>query len=304
MIWQVLAAFTVSSSVCLLILKAGGRYIPLDRPNHRSMHVDPVPRGGGVGILLGVAAGSLIVGVPFVSQGAGLAILGSLLLAIVAWWDDHKDISPVYRLAIQVMAACCLLIAVFYQLPGSANPLALWWMLLLLFILLPIVVWSINLYNFMDGMDGLATAMAIVGFGCLAWFGWRAGEGGYASMALCVVAACAGFLPFNLHPARMFMGDVGSTLLGFWAAGLSLWGIALELYPWWVPLLVFSVFWVDATVTLLRRIWKREKIFQAHKSHVYQRLVGSGLGQHRTLLLEIVLMMTCALIAVRIVQTS
>ena len=304
MIWQVLAAFTVSSSVCLFILKAGGRFIPLDRPNHRSMHVDPVPRGGGVGILLGVAAGSLLAGVSFVSRGAGLAILGSLLLAIVAWWDDHKDVSPVYRLAIQVMAACCLLIAVFYQLPGSANPLALWWVLLLLFIVLLIVVWSINLYNFMDGMDGLATAMAIIGFGCLAWFGWQAGQVIYASMAIMVVAACLGFLPFNLHPARMFMGDVGSTLLGFWAAGFSLWGIALELYPWWVPLLVFSAFWVDATVTLLHRIWKREKIFQAHKSHIYQRLIESGLGQHRTLLLEIVLMMTCALIAVRIVQTS
>ena len=300
MIWQVLAAFTVSFTACLILLKAGARFIPVDRPNHRSMHVDPVPRGGGIGILLGVIAGSSVVGIPFVSRGVGLAVLGSFMLAAIAWWDDHKNVSPVYRLAIQVIAACCLLTAVFFQLPGSVNPQPLWWMLLLAIVLLPSIVWSINLYNFMDGMDGLATAMAIIGFGCLAWFGWQAGQVIYVSMALMVVAACAGFLPFNLHPARMFMGDVGSTLLGFWVAGFSLWGITLNLYSWWVPLVLFSSFWVDATATLFIRIWKKEKIFQAHKSHIYQRLVRSGLGQHRTLLIEIALMSACVFFATQI----
>jgi UDP-N-acetylmuramyl pentapeptide phosphotransferase/UDP-N-acetylglucosamine-1-phosphate transferase len=219
------------------------------------------------------------------------------MLATIAWWDDHKNVSPVYRLAIQALAACCLLIAVSFQLPSSDSPQPLWWMLLLAIVLLPSIVWSINLYNFMDGMDGLATAMAIIGFGCLAWFGWQAGQVIYVSMALMVVAACAGFLPFNLHPARMFMGDVGSTLLGFWVAGFSLWGITLNLYSWWVPLVLFSSFWVDATATLFIRIWRKEKIFHAHKSHIYQRLVRSGLGQHRTLLIEIALMSACVFFA-------
>jgi UDP-N-acetylmuramyl pentapeptide phosphotransferase/UDP-N-acetylglucosamine-1-phosphate transferase len=268
------------------------------------MHEDPVPRGGGIGILAGVMIGVASFWYAFSSWESWLIGFASLALAIVALLDDQEEVSPLWRLVIQVIAACCLLFALYHPLFGSIPPYFIGWKLLFAIILASGIVWSINLYNFMDGMDGLATAMAIIGFSCLAWFGWQGGEVMYTSLALVLVAACVGFLPFNFHPARMFMGDVGSTLLGFWAVGFSLWGIALDLYPWWVPLVVFAAFWVDATVTLLHRIWKREKIFQAHKSHIYQRLVGSGLGQHRTLLLEIVLMMTCALIAVRIVQTS
>jgi UDP-N-acetylmuramyl pentapeptide phosphotransferase/UDP-N-acetylglucosamine-1-phosphate transferase len=98
----------------------------------------------------------------------------------------------------------------------------------------------------------------------------------------------------------MFMGDVGSTLLGFWVAGFSLWGFILVLYPWWVPLLIFLPFWGDATVTLVSRALKRERIFQAHQSHVYQRLVKSGFRQNPTLLLETILMLMCAFFAIRI----
>ncbi len=301
MIWPFLAALIVSFLSCLLLLKSGTRYVPMDHPNHRSMHVHAVPRGGGIGIFTGVVVGAVALWPSISHWSAWWVVLASLLLASIAFWDDQAGVSPIWRLFVQVIAACCLLSALYEPLLGFSFIFFMGWKLLLMVGAVIGIVWSINLYNFMDGMDGLAAAMAIIGYACLAWFGWQAGQVIYASMALTVVAACAGFLPFNLHPARMFMGDVGSTLLGFWAAGFSLWGITLELYPWWVPLLVFSVFWVDATVTLLHRIWKREKIFKAHKSHIYQRLVGSGLGQHRTLLLEIVLMMTCALVAVRIV---
>ena len=294
MSWQVLAAFIASFITCLLVLKAGARFIPLDHPNRRSMHVEPVPRGGGIGVLAGTVAGVLILGNQLPDWGAGLIVIGNLLLVIIAWRDDRKGVPPGYRLMAQATAAGCLLLALLYQTSDSTAPVSAWLLLLLAVVLLPVIVWSINLYNFMDGMDGLAVAMGIIGFGCLAWFGWQAGQMVYASLAMIVVAACAGFLPFNIHPAKMFMGDVGSTLLGFWVAGFSLWGITLELYPWWTPLLVFSPFWVDATMTLLRRAWKKENVFQAHRSHYYQRLVGAGLGQRRTLLLEVVLMMACA----------
>jgi len=300
MIWQILAVLIVSFLTCLLLLKAGARYVPMDQPNHRSMHMHSVPRVGGMGIVAGVLVGMVAVWPSMIHPSAWLIVFASLLLATIAFWDDRADVSPVQRLFVQVIAACCLLLAL-YPLLGFTLVLFIGWKVLLLVGAALGIVWSINLYNFMDGMDGLATAMAIIGFGCLAWFGWQAGQVEYASLALTIVAACLGFLPFNLHPAKMFMGDVGSTLLGFWAVGFSLWGVALDLYPWWVPLLVFSVFWVDATVTLLHRVWKREKIFLAHKSHIYQRLVRSGLGQHRTLWLEIALMMVCGLFATRLV---
>jgi len=300
MFLQVLVVFAVSFVSCLLVLRLGTRLIPLDVPNHRSMHIAPVPRGGGIGILLGVLAGELVLGVSFVDWGVRLVVMGSVLLIIIALWDDRKSVSPFYRLVIQVLAASCLLVALYYQLPGAISSLPLWKISLLVLVLVLVIVWSVNLYNFMDGMDGLAAVMAIIGFGCLAWFGWYGGEVTYASMALMVAVACAGFLSFNLHPAKMFMGDVGSTLLGFWVAGFSLWGFILVLYPWWVPLLIFLPFWGDATVTLVSRALKRERIFQAHQSHVYQRLVKSGFRQNPTLLLETILMLMCAFFAIRI----
>ena len=298
MIWQLLAVLIVSFLICLLVLKSGARYLPMDHPNHRSMHAYSVSRGGGVGIFTGVAVGVAAFWPLILHWSAWLVVSASLLLAFIAFWDDQAGVSPISRLFVQVIAACCLLLSLYAPLFSFSSALSIDWKLLLAMGVVLGIVWSINLYNFMDGMDGLATTMAIIGFGCLAWFGWQAGEVAYVSLTLIVVMACVGFLPFNLHPARMFMGDVGSTLLGFWAAGASLWGIALNLYPWWVPLAIFFPFWADATATLIHRIWKREKIFHAHKSHIYQRLVRSGLGQHRTLLIEIALMMACTLFAV------
>ncbi len=297
MIWQILAVLTVSFLTCLLLLKAGRRYVPMDHPNHRSMHAHSVPRVGGIAIAAGVLVGMVAIWPTTLHRSAWLIAFASLLLAAIAFWDDRADVSPVQRLIVQAVAACCLLLAL-YPLPGFPRVFFMGWTLLLVVAAVLGIVWSINLYNFMDGMDGLAAMMAIIGFSCLGWFGWQAGQMTYASMALTIVAACLGFLPFNIHPAKMFMGDVGSTLLGFWAAGFSLWGILLELYPWWVPLLLFSPFWVDASVTLIGRILRKENVLQAHKSHLYQRLVRLGLGQRGTLLLEVVVMLTCALLAI------
>ncbi len=297
MIWQILAVLMVSFFTCLLLLKAGARYVPMDQPNHRSMHVRSVPRAGGMGIVAGVLVGMVAAWPLSIYWSGWLIVIASLLLAIIAFWDDRADVSPVQRLFIQVLAASCLLL-VSYPVLGFSPDSFIGWKLMIVLSAVLCIVWSINLYNFMDGMDGLATTMAIIGFACLAWFGWQAGQVEYTSLALTIVAACLGFLPFNIHPAKMFMGDVGSTLLGFWVAGFSLWGILLELYPWWVPLLLFSPFWVDASATLVGRILRKENVLQAHKSHLYQRLVRLGLGQRRTLLLEIVLMLACALLAV------
>ena len=160
----------------------------------------------------------------------------------------------------------------------------------------------INLYNFMDGMDGFAGGMALIGFSALAWLG-RA-DIGFALLQLSIAAASAGFLLYNFPPAKIFLGDIGSTALGFLVAANSLWGSSVGLFPLWAALLIFSPFIVDASVTLSRRILRRERIWQAHRSHYYQRLVLCGWSHKRTVLAEYALMLVCALAAIFALQFS
>ncbi len=155
------------------------------------------------------------------------------------------------------------------------------------------VVWMINMYNFMDGMDGFAGGMAVSGFVTFSLFGWLAGHEQYATVSAITAAAAAGFLCFNFPPARIFMGDIGSSTLGLLAAMFSLWGVKDGVFPFWISLLVFSPFLADATVTLLRRLWRREAVWQAHKTHYYQQLVMAGWGHRKTVILEYVIMIGC-----------
>jgi len=161
-----------------------------------------------------------------------------------------------------------------------------------------VVVWVINLYNFMDGMDGFAGGMSLFGFAFLASFGLAKGAEFFSLVALLLSASSLGFLMYNFPPAKLFMGDVGSVTLGYLVAGLSLWGIRDGIFSWWVPVLVFSPFFVDATVTLLRRLLKGEKVWQAHRSHYYQRLVRIGWGHKKTVIAEYLLMIATGFSAV------
>jgi UDP-N-acetylmuramyl pentapeptide phosphotransferase/UDP-N-acetylglucosamine-1-phosphate transferase len=142
-------------------------------------------------------------------------------------------------------------------------------------------VWSLNLYNFMDGSDGLAAAMAIVGFGAYAVAEIAGGAPG--TLPLAVAAAVLPFLAVNAPPARMFMGDVGAVPLGFLAATIGLDGFQAGRWPAWFPVLVFLPFIADATTTLVRRLWRRERVWEAHRSHYYQRLHRLGAGHRGTL---------------------
>jgi UDP-N-acetylmuramyl pentapeptide phosphotransferase/UDP-N-acetylglucosamine-1-phosphate transferase len=155
----------------------------------------------------------------------------------------------------------------------------------------------INVYNFMDGSDGLAGGMALFGFGFYGGAAWLAGDSAFASVNFAVAAAAAGFLFFNFHPARIFMGDAGSVTLGFLVAALGLLGWQQGHWPAWFPVLVFSPFIVDASLTLARRLLRGEKVWQAHREHYYQRLVRMGYGHRVTALLEYVLMLLAGLSA-------
>jgi UDP-N-acetylmuramyl pentapeptide phosphotransferase/UDP-N-acetylglucosamine-1-phosphate transferase len=207
-----------------------------------------------------------------------------VLVAGVSFVDDHGGLSRRLRLIAHLMAAVLLWFGglrwELLGLPGLAIALP---MLVALPLTILFVVWMLNLYNFMDGMDGLAGAMAVLGFGALGAFGLSGGDLLYASSCFALVAASAGFLTANLPPARLFLGDVGSSSLGLLAAGFVLWGASEQLFPLWAGLLIFSPFIVDATWTLLRRAAHGERIWEAHRSHHYQRLVIAGWGHGRTL---------------------
>jgi len=270
----------------------------LDHPNERSLHTTPTPRTGGVAIVTGILAGGLVL---LFATGDGFARelrwLGGLaaLVAVVSNLDDRRHMAIGYRLAVHIAVSVLLIVAGMsirsLSLPEFAYVLspAMAPVVTVLF-----TVWMINLYNFMDGMDGFAGGMTAIGFGALAVIGWWNGGQLFAAANLTVAAAAVGFLAFNFPPAKIFMGDTGSSTLGFLAAGMSLWGDASGFAPLWISVLVFSPFIVDATVTLLRRLMRRERVWEAHKTHYYQRLVQLGWGHRNTVLLEYGLMVTCA----------
>lgn len=273
-------AFGVAWGVTRACCRPGAWLYFLDQPNERSLHVTPTPRTGGVGVMAGLLAGWALVALAGLgSLPLAAALTGAGGLALVGLADDRFGLSARLRLLAQLLVA-----GAYLALLGPAGG-ELEWLALGLGL-----VWMGNLYNFMDGSDGLAGGMALFGFAAFAVAAALAGQAGLALVCTGVAAAAAGFLVFNFHPARIFMGDVGSVPLGFLAGALGLAGRESGAWPLWFPLLVFAPFILDATVTLLRRALRGERIWQAHRTHYYQRLVQMGLGHRRTALLAYALM--------------
>ena len=166
------------------------------------------------------------------------------------------------------------------------------------------IVWMTILYNFMDGMDGFAAGMGVIGFGVFAVLGGLAGAWQFAQVSAGIAAACGGFLWLNFPPAKIFMGDVGAASLGFLTAVFMLWANHQNIFPLWVGVAVFSPFIVDATWTLVSRVIRGKPPWHAHREHFYQRLVRLGWGQRRTVLGEYAVMLICSLLAVILNMTN
>ena len=273
----IFVAAVVSAAVLLVLLRRSPTFA-VDVPNERSLHSRPVPRVGGIGIVAGVAAGVAAGAVP-----PSLALLLALALAAVSFVDDLKRLPTGLRFAAHIAAAALI---VWYSL-SPMHPLEL-------ALLTVAVAWITNLYNFMDGSDGLAAGMTISGFSAYAWAAWLAHDMQVVLPAAAVAAAAAAFLAFNFHPARMFLGDAGSIPLGFLAGALGLIGWRGDVWPFWFPVLVFAPFIGDATLTLARRLCRGELPWQAHREHYYQRLVRLGFGHRRTAYVGYALMAVCA----------
>lgn len=261
-----LLAFAVTLACLWWLLHGRHALVVLDSPNHRSLHHKPVPRTGGLAIMGGVivAGGAFYPSLPIFA--------GLLALMAVSFWDDWRGVPVRWRLGVHLATAAGVTATLA---PAGAY----WWWLAMI----PATVWMINLYNFMDGADGLAGGMALFGF---ASYGFAAGMAGasWQGLSFSVAAAAAAFLCFNFSPARIFMGDAGSIPLGFLAAVLGWMGWRENAWPLWFPLMVFSPFIVDASTTLVRRWLRGASVLQAHREHYYQRLVLMGWGHRRVAL--------------------
>jgi Fuc2NAc and GlcNAc transferase len=264
----------------------------IDFPNERSSHEIPTPRMGGVPMavvaLLTMGAWVILSGVDLLSsRGLFQAFLFCIGMLLLGFLDDLYGLSPLVRILVQFACATLCLWAVgdpapkitFFGslIPGSLVHLAgLFW-----------AVWMVNLYNFMDGIDGLAGGEAAVASSFFFLLFARFSEPGWAMANLFVAAASMGFLVHNWPPARVFMGDAGSGFLG------AFYGLQAVLAPLNTPipllvlLLPFANFILDTTFTLFRRLVRREKWYLAHRSHVYQRMTGLGMSHRKVTLLEL-----------------
>jgi len=242
----------------------------LDQPGRRRSHVQPTPRGGGVGIvgaLLVCVPGVLCTGTSVWPVALVVAVVAALgLVALVGWQDDRRSLPIWPRLAAQMLAVGVFAVAL---LGGDAS----WWWLV---VLLPAGVWSINLHNFMDGIDGLLALQAMFVASGLAWLAWSIGQGALALAAGVLVLAAFGFWIYNRPPARIFMGDVGSGSVGLMVFVFSAMLWRADTQSLWPALVLSSAFAVDAGLTLLSRILRGRRWYSAHREHGYQWLVRCG----------------------------
>ena len=268
---ELLTAFAVSLAGCGLYRPVALRWRIVDIPNERSSHAVPTPKGGGVGLVLGLAAAILVAAGSSPWPPEYVWLLGLTgLLALAGIVDDGRGVPVAWRLALYGVA-CCIAVWVLRwplfleQFPEQspilfAVPLAL---------LTVYALWLLNLFNFMDGIDGLAAAEAV--FVCTAAALLALLNGGsshFILFCLLTAAACLGFLCWNWAPARLFLGDSGSVPLGFLLAALSLVGV-VPLHCW---LILLAVFVGDASFTLVWRVCTGQNILRAHRLHAYQRL--------------------------------
>jgi UDP-GlcNAc:undecaprenyl-phosphate/decaprenyl-phosphate GlcNAc-1-phosphate transferase len=261
------------------MLRAQDR-LPLDVPNQRSLHVRAVPRSGGMAMMAGIFVGFALMQTPLV------IVLPAAALVAFSHFDDASGLPILLRFGVQVAASAAF---AYGALPTLELPA--------LALILVGMLWMTNLYNFVDGSDGLAGGMTALGFSFLGAGAWMSGDIALLADCAIVAAAAATFLLFNFPPARLFMGDAGSIPIGFLAAALSLSGWRDGDWPLWFPAAVFAPFIVDATLTLAKRLFSRERVWDAHSECYCQRLVRMGWSRRKTAFAEYSLMLGCGAIA-------
>src|SRR6185437_9935756 len=308
-----LAAFVVAWWITDRLCSPRSYLSILAHPNERTLHAMPTPQTGGLAVIgsvvisLILAASVLAITQPSkpvlpkgVASGSIWIVVSMLLIFVVSFIDDCVGLPAALRLGVQAVSACIIIGGVGLALssipiPGGPNVQL---GLAAIPVSVLVLLWMANLYNFMDGMDGFAGGMTFFGFGFLAYFGWQAHFPVMLIIATFVAMGALGFLTHNFPSARIFMGDAGSITIRFLAGTLMILGVRDGIFELWVPVMIFSPFIVDATVTLIHRISGRKRIWEAHREHYYQRLVLSGWSHRRTVLAEYGVMVLCGGLAV------
>lgn len=279
--WLLLSGFLSGVLLTGLTKALAGRLNMMDVPVGRSSHTAITPRGGGLSILV-VAVAAGVFCLPLAQTWP--LLIAALMVGCVGFYDDCCQASRRLRLVIQVAAA----LLVVLMLQPSALLLSGWeltggllWALLVLW-----YVWCTNLYNFMDGINGLAGLEAISVFLALAFLSDPV-QSEWLGYFLLLSGVNIGFLIWNFPRARIFMGDTGSAFLGAFFAGLSVYFCTVNVALFWAVLIMLGVFVVDTTCTLLRRAWLRQSVLEAHRTHAYQ-YAAHGLGSHTKVSLSVV----------------
>jgi UDP-N-acetylmuramyl pentapeptide phosphotransferase/UDP-N-acetylglucosamine-1-phosphate transferase len=278
------AAFAISALSTWLAIGYAHRRRLIDEPGVRRSHSTPTPRGGGIGIVVAVILAACVPAImrPPTSIGAIVVLtIAIVIVAAVGWIDDHRGLSARARFAAHCAAAAIFLLPVIAAVALSpdaveasfATTASTVWISLVVIVLA--IVWFVNLHNFMDGIDGILAAQAVFVLAVLAWLCHHVGEP-HAGEMLVFAAAAAGFLPFNFPRARIFMGDVGSGVLGFLIGVAVLWQMSAPDTALWSGLVLCSAFVTDATCTLVSRMARGRRWYSAHREHLYQWLVRSG----------------------------
>jgi Fuc2NAc and GlcNAc transferase len=279
-------AVAASAALTWYVWRRSARWGLVDVPNDRSSHSQPTPRGGGLAIVLTVLAAAVLAAAIGLLPAPEILTLaaGGAVVAAAGYRDDRHGLAVLPRFAVQGVAAA-VLVAVLHGDGWSIPLLSALPEPLMLGTLVVGLVWSANLFNFMDGIDGIGGSQGAFAAAATALLvASRDPTSPWLLLPVVTAGACCGFLILNWPPARIFMGDVGSGFLGFWLAGVGLvldWAGILSI---WTSVLLGSVFIADATVTLVRRVARRERWHRAHRSHAYQQLAKRW-QSHRTVTL-------------------
>lgn len=269
------SAFVVSFAIAELIRRHGTSLRLLQAPNYRSSHIKPTVSGGGLGIAVAGTAAGLALGQD-APTGFHVAVAVSAIGSTIGFLDDRFDLSA----ALRIIAHFCLVTTLVLSSGIITMPdllqLRSLMPILALGVLLIVGVWWINLFNFMDGIDGIAATEAVFILAAASTFlagsALESGDWATAQAVAAVIAACLGFLLLNWPPARIFMGDAGSNYLAFFILAVALLTIASGTMGYAVWAILPATFVADATVTLLRRAMNGERWLSAHRLHAYQKL--------------------------------
>jgi Fuc2NAc and GlcNAc transferase len=285
-----ISALAASTLLTQLIRHVAAGSGALDVPNPRSSHAVPTPRGGGAAIVLVTTVGLVVLslcGMLRLDLACALAG-GGLAVALIGFIDDRRSLPAATRLMVHFLAALWALVWLggLPALRVGQHLISLGWVGYLLGACG--IVWAVNLFNFMDGIDGIAASEAIfIALSGALLTPTSTNGAGVGLAALVFAGACGGFLLWNWPPARIFLGDVGSGYLGYMIVILAL-SVSRDSSPvaLWIWLILGGVFFVDATVTLVRRLVRGERVYQAHRSHAYQWLARHW-ASHRKVTLAV-----------------